>query len=136
MDIKHNNRPTVLIVDDESVICELLSSLFRAHDCNVFTARDGNAGLSICGTCSVDLVITDLSMPDKDGFELVRTLRSEYPAIKIIAMSGMLCAEGFLKAALKFGANVALAKPFTLPSVWSAAEALLKPTPCLEGSLP
>jgi DNA-binding response OmpR family regulator len=130
------NRHTVLIVDDESVICELLSRLFEAHDCTVFTAKDGNAGLRICRTRSVDLVITDLSMPDKDGFELVRTLRSEFPAIKIIAMSGMLRSEGFLKAALAFGAHDTLAKPFTLISVWSSAEALLRPAPCLVGSLP
>lgn len=120
-----DNRGTVLIVDDESVICELLSNAFQARGCTSLTAPNGKTALQICGMRRVDVVITDLCMPEKDGFELVRQLRSEFPTVKIIAISGMSHSEGFLKAALMLGAHVALAKPFTLPSIWSSIEACL-----------
>jgi DNA-binding response OmpR family regulator len=125
MSVEGNRRRTVLIVDDEAVICEVLSALFQKHDCAVFTAADGNAALRICRESPVDLVITDLAMPDKDGFELVLQLRSEFPATKIMVMSGMYHPEGYLKAARHLGAHATLVKPFTLPSLWSSAEALL-----------
>jgi DNA-binding response OmpR family regulator len=125
MSVEGNRRHTVLIVDDEAVICEVLSGLFQKHGCAVFTAPEGNTALRICRTCPVDLVITDLAMPDKDGFELVRELRSEFPATKIMVMSGMYRPEGYLKASRHLGAHATLAKPFTLPSIWSTAEALL-----------
>src|SRR5476649_2371512 len=130
MDMQTNDR-TVLIVDDEPVICELLSSLFLEQGYDVFTAPEGKTALHSCRTHPVDLVITDLSMPDADGFELVRQLRSEFPAIKIIAISGMSHSEGFLKAALHFGAHAVLAKPFTLPSICNSAEALFQRNPAV-----
>jgi DNA-binding response OmpR family regulator len=125
MSVEGKRRHTILIVDDEAVICEVLSGLFQKHGCAVFTAPEGNTALRICRTCPVDLVITDLAMPDKDGFELVRQLRSEFPATKIMVMSGMYHPEGYLKAARHLGAHATMTKPFTLPSIWSSAEALL-----------
>jgi DNA-binding response OmpR family regulator len=126
-----NNRGTVLIVDDESVICELLGNAFQARGCTSLTAPNGKTALQICGMRHVDVVITDLCMPEKDGFELVRQLRSEFPTVKIIAISGMSHSEGFLKTALMLGAHLALAKPFTLPSIWSSIEALLGENPAV-----
>lgn len=125
MGVEGSHRRTVLIVDDEAVIREVLSTLFQKQGCAVFTAPEGDAALRICRTSSVDLVITDLAMPDKDGFELVQQLRSEFPATKIMVMSGMSHPEGYLKASRHLGAHAALAKPFTLPSIWASAEALL-----------
>src|SRR6201999_1087478 len=114
------HRHTVLIVDDESVICDVLSGLFQKKGCAVFTAPGGGDALRICRMCPVDLVITDLAMPDKDGFELVRKLRSEFPATKIMVMSGMSNSEGYLKASRHLGADAAMTKPFSLPSIWSS----------------
>jgi CheY-like chemotaxis protein len=125
MSVEGHRRHTVLIVDDEAVICEVLSGIFQKHGCAVFTASEGDSALRVCRTCPVDLVITDLAMPDKDGFELVRQLRSEFPAIKIMVMSGMSHPEGYLKACRHLGAHATMAKPFTLESAWSSAEALL-----------
>jgi CheY-like chemotaxis protein len=125
MGMEGNHRRTVLIVDDEPVICEVLSGLFQKHGCAVFTAPEGAAALRICRTYPVDLVISDLAMPDQDGFELVRQLRSEFPATKIMIMSGLSNPEGYLKASRHLGADAALTKPFTLPAIWSSAEALL-----------
>lgn len=136
MRVEDNHRHAVLIVDDEAVICEVLGGFFQKQGCAVFTAHGGGAALRICRTCVVDLVITDLAMPDKDGFELVRQLRSEFPETKIMVMTGMSHSEGYLKASRHLGADAAMTKPFTLPSIWSSALALLTGNSAVEKRLP
>jgi CheY-like chemotaxis protein len=62
---------------------------------------------------SIDLLITDLGMPDEDGIEIIRRMRNEYPQLKIIAISGAFGIE-VLEAARLLGAHAALSKPVTL----------------------
>jgi DNA-binding response OmpR family regulator len=60
----------------------------------------------------VDVVITDLYMPNQEGLETIRELRSRFPTVAIIAMSGRPTAETMLSIAQKLGAVGVLQKPF------------------------
>ena len=83
---------------------------------------------------AVDLVITDLIMPEKEGVETISELRRRYPEIKIIAMSGggMGGATDYLRLAKALGAGQTLAKPFTREVLLKMVTAAFAPTPSNE----
>ncbi|MCU0589463.1 MAG: response regulator [Syntrophobacteraceae bacterium] len=106
---------TILLIDDEKLLLNMLRSMLEREGFGVLEAEDGNRGLQLVREGGVDLVITDIFMPDKEGLETIRELRKVYPHIKIIAISGgSPKAEGFspLPLAEKLGADHVLPKPF------------------------
>lgn len=78
----------ILIIDDNddlrTVICGVLES--AGHE--VVQAADGVQGIELQRRSPVDLAITDILMPEKEGVETIRDLAREFPALRIIAMSG------------------------------------------------
>ncbi len=78
-----------------------------------------------------DLLITDLLMPDRDGLELIREARRDYPRMRIIAMSGggRVGHEQYLRLAKGMGADAILAKPFLPDDLCSTVDTVLVP-PC------
>jgi DNA-binding response OmpR family regulator len=82
-------RQTVLIVDDEplflSSVAEGLRSLDADYD--VLTAADGREAVAIAESRPLDLVVTDLKMPELDGFELIRYLLENHPGTPVIVMT-------------------------------------------------
>ena len=70
---KYNN--TVLIVDDSNMVMKLLSFIIKKAGYTVLSAVDGNNALELLDEGDIDLVITDLNMPNKDGVELIREIR-------------------------------------------------------------
>lgn len=79
---------TILIIDDEKSILGFLEVRFMGEGFKVLTAIDGEEGINLFSDNQVDLVITDLIMPKKDGFVTIIDLKRICPDIKIIAMSG------------------------------------------------
>jgi two-component system cell cycle sensor histidine kinase/response regulator CckA len=80
---------TILLVDDEDNILRLLRARLEHHGYSVLAASDGVEALQVIHeTNRIDLVITDIRMPKMDGFTLGEQLRSEYPTIPVIYMSG------------------------------------------------
>ena len=81
---------TILIVDDEPEVLNLLGRVLKAEGCRVFSAHDGRAALRVSReyTGVIDAVITDLSMPKLDGLELRGRISAERPGIKVLLMSG------------------------------------------------
>ncbi|MCP4694554.1 MAG: response regulator, partial [Desulfobacterales bacterium] len=104
----------ILIIDDERQIRLMLRRLFESKGYKITVASDGAEGMKLYRENPADLIITDLLMPEKEGLETIRELKKEYPAVKIIAMSGGGKLEPglFLDTAKKFGATHALSKPF------------------------
>ena len=119
---------TILIIDDEKAILGFLKERLMGEGFNVLTASDGKEGINLFNGNQVDLVITDIIMPDKDGFETIIELKRICPDIKIIAMSGMGLGmiEPCLKTAKFSGAEYALAKPFEISNLLTAVYELLK----------
>ncbi len=106
---------TILVVDDEADITSSLQERLMIEGYHVCTASDGRKGLNLYDTQHVDLVITDVLMPELDGLEVVRSLRRLSPTLPIIAMSGGGDRDlDFLVEAKEFGATRTIVKPFQL----------------------
>ncbi len=80
---------TVLIVDDESLFLRTVADGFAGHAdrVNVLTAPNGRAAMEILASCEVDLVVTDLKMPEMDGFELIAHMSRACPDVPVIVMT-------------------------------------------------
>ena len=108
-------NPTVIIIDDDEQVCGLLSEVFESDGWLVYQASDGLAAKQLCLFGEVDLVITDLIMPNIEGLQIIMELRREHPALPIIAMSGggRGAAGKYLTIAGKLGATTVVAKPIS-----------------------
>ena len=106
----------ILVVDDEPGMRKWLVELLEGAGYRVFTAGNGREARSRVEEHAVDLVITDLVMPDEEGIELIRTLRKASTKLKIIAMTGA-DDPNILRAAKILGAQETLLKPLTAETV-------------------
>jgi DNA-binding response OmpR family regulator len=79
---------TILVVDDDPALLRLVSQILRKAGFDVLTAENGKEAMNQIESIDVDLVLTDLAMPEQDGFETIKMLRDRRPGLKIIAMSG------------------------------------------------
>src|SRR5262249_15356741 len=79
--------PLILVIDDEEPVRTVLRQMLEKEGYNVEEAADGAVGLSLLQDHPIDLIITDLFMPEKEGIETMREVRRSFPQVKIIAMS-------------------------------------------------
>jgi DNA-binding NtrC family response regulator len=105
----------VLVVDDEDGMRDWLAEILEGSGHHVFTAKDGVEAKKLAQRQPVDLMITDISMPNEEGLGIICAFRKAHPEVKIIAMSGAN-PEALVDAKL-LGAKAALAKPFTSETV-------------------
>ncbi|MEA4971030.1 MAG: response regulator transcription factor [Candidatus Pelethousia sp.] len=119
-------RKTVLVVDDEPKICEVLSALFESKGFRVLAAETGSEALRIFHAENITLVILDLMLPDLSGEEVCQAIRrcSRVPVLMLTAKSG----ENDLLTGLDLGADDYIAKPFSLKVLYARAEAVLRRT--------
>ena len=118
----------ILVVDDDISIRALLRSFLEEDGHRVDEAVDGKQGVSQCLADPVDIVITDIIMPEKDGVEFIIELRKSFPCVKIIAMSGGgwgMDAPLGLRLAKAFGAGHSLEKPLSQKRVLEAVHLVL-----------
>jgi len=80
--------PTLLFVDDEPGILSSLRRLFRPHGYRIFIAEGGAAGLEILAQEQIDLVISDMRMPEMDGAAFLKEVRSRWPKVMRILLTG------------------------------------------------
>ena len=78
----------ILIIDDDFLVRDMLERLVRKACYDVETAENGVHAMRVHRENPVDLVITDIIMPEKEGLETITELRNSFPAVKIIAISG------------------------------------------------
>jgi len=85
----HSSR-TILVVEDESVVLELVTNILRAEGFRVIPATNGTEALQSAGAANgaIDLVLTDIVMPGMSGGELVQQLLQLKPSIRVLYMSG------------------------------------------------
>ncbi len=79
---------SLLVVDDEPDMLNLVHDTFKAQGYNVFTATDGKHALQVLEKNSIDLIISDVIMPNMDGYQLAAKVLESYPQIKIQMVSG------------------------------------------------
>jgi CheY-like chemotaxis protein len=115
----------ILVADDEAGVRSFLRILLEGAGYHVIEAADGRHALRQVRAGRVDLVITDLVMPELEGIETIRALRKEVPGIGIIAVSGAF--EGqFLQIAEMVGADAILTKPVDPGSLLASVADVLK----------
>jgi CheY-like chemotaxis protein len=78
----------ILVIDDEEPFRTMLREVLEREGHAVMEAGDGREGITLARNIPIDLIITDLLMPELDGLEVIQTLRSDSPQVKIIAISG------------------------------------------------
>ncbi|MBD3319968.1 MAG: response regulator [Chitinivibrionales bacterium] len=106
------NKKVVLVVDDEEAIREYVRYIIEKEGYTVIEAENGAQALDYFRTFHIDLMLTDLIMPEKEGIETILSLKTDYPDVKIAAMSGVAESETYLRSAGKLGADAVLRKPF------------------------
>lgn len=123
-----NESLSILVADDEDGIRNLLLRWLGKHGHQVSCVRNGHDASSLLQQQRFDLVITDVVMPDGDGFELIPAVRKTQPEARILAISGggrYIPSTDCLNLARGLGAHATLYKPFNWEQVRSGiAEAL------------
>jgi CheY-like chemotaxis protein len=117
----------ILLIDDDDSVRTLMGLLLVRSGHTVIEARDGLEGLELFPGTAADLVITDITMPRRNGLEVVRVLREKQPPVKVIAMSGgvRFTADNPLDTARRLGAARVLAKPFSIEALMAAINEVL-----------
>ena len=81
---------TVLVVDDDAMVCAFEAELLSSQGYKVLKAESAAAALRLVGTETIDLLLTDLVMPEVDGLELIQRLRRVQPDVPVLMVSGSL----------------------------------------------
>jgi response regulator RpfG family c-di-GMP phosphodiesterase len=110
------DRANCLIVDDEPRLRQVLVTLMRADGFVCVEAADGVEALEILARQPITLVLTDMEMPRMGGIELLRQLRSRYPDVAVVMITGNVDVEAAVDA-LSLGAMDYIVKPFQLDEV-------------------
>jgi len=117
----------VLIVEDDPGILVNLKDELEYYGWTVFSAEDGGKGLSLAREKKPDLIILDLMLPDKDGYEVCRELRSEGNRTPIIMLTART-QEIDKVVGLELGADDYVTKPFSLRELMARVKAVLRRT--------
>ncbi|HVU34157.1 MAG TPA: response regulator [Opitutaceae bacterium] len=113
----------IAVADDIPEIQALACLWLQAEGHSVHCAPDGRALERLARAHRLDMVITDIVMPESDGLEVIMRLKRSQPTVRIIAMSGggsVMAANDCLKIAQRLGADAVLTKPFNRAQLLAA----------------
>jgi len=117
-------KKTILVVDDDDCVLDLLYSILTEAGFRVSSARNGFEALKLAMKKKLDLVIMDLMMPAMNGVDAIRAIRMSRPELPIMIITG-LPHDPMVEEGLKAGASRVLFKPFTPGKVVECIEELL-----------
>jgi CheY-like chemotaxis protein len=118
----------ILVIDDDEQVLDMLYESLTREGYGVLRASNGEQGLRLYRQEPVDLIITDIIMPEKEGIETIIELRQDFPDVKIIAMSGggRIGTKDYLHLAKIFGVQRTFTKPVARAQLLDAIKELLK----------
>lgn len=119
-----NNKFKVLVVEDEANICSFIETLLETNGYQALVAHTCSMGLTLFASHNPDLVILDLGLPDRDGLELIRTVRQKYMT-PIVVLSARTTEQDKIEA-LDLGANDYVTKPFGTGELLARVRAALR----------
>ena len=117
--------PTVLVVDDEPNIRELVQVALQFHGCSVTTASTGKDALKQIDAARPDLIVLDVMLPDLDGFEVVRRLRAAGNEVPVIFLTARDTSSDTVTG-LALGGDDYVTKPFSVESLVARVRAVLR----------
>ncbi|MDQ7251215.1 response regulator [Dongia sedimenti] len=114
-------------MDDDQDLLQSLRVLLEAYDYRVVMAQNAAAAIDAVTNRAPDLVLTDIYMPDADGFELINALRQHDASVPVVAMSGggRVGSYDNLSIATHLGASAVIDKPFSNASLIETIERVL-----------
>lgn len=123
----------ILVIDDDVLVLDMLYESLTREGYDVLRASNGDEGMRLYREEPVDLIITDIFMPEKEGIETIIELRQDFPDVKIIAISGggRIGTKDYLQMAKIFGVQRTFTKPVAREQLLDAIKELIK-----EGSSP
>ena len=106
----------ILVVDDHYPMRVALEELLKQMGHDVLGAKNGKEALAIQKRQPADVLLTDIFMPEMDGYEVIQKFKEQFPTVAVIAMTGGMPRKPdgpYLEIAQKFGAKWVLPKPFS-----------------------
>ena len=124
--MKHSSKPAhILVVDDSPDTLEILQRNLDSQGYRVSTSPGAVEAVKILESVSIDLVITDLKMPEIDGLSLIRHIQENFKNTAVMMITGYPTIEGAVEA-VKTGAEEYLSKPFTDEELFNAVTRVLE----------
>ncbi len=121
------NPITVLVVDDETVLAEMVSMALRYEGWNISTAADGASAIAAARGARPDAVVLDVMLPDMSGLDVLRKLREQNPQLPVLLLTAKDAIEDRI-AGLTAGGDDYVTKPFSIEEVVLRLRALLRRT--------
>ena len=118
-------RPSILVVDDELLIRDLLYDFFSGQGWDISVAENGERALDILRGRKVDLVLTDIKMPEMDGLTLTSRVHETYPGIPVVVMTGYPSVDSAVQALRSKVADYII-KPFNINQLHKVVTEKLK----------
>ena len=115
---------TILVVDDEIPLLDVTSDLLKQHGYNIYCAESGQQALNVLEKSKVDLMLSDIIMPNMDGYQLAGIVQEKYPEIKIQLASGYTDRRSVSESNVKLHQKL-LQKPYNSTKLLSNIRALL-----------
>jgi DNA-binding response OmpR family regulator len=114
----------ILIIDDSADERDLVTYALLSAGHVVSMADNGESGLALQRHFQAEILVTDIFMPYKDGIETIFEFKRDFPAVRIIAMSGsgFVSSSAYLSAARQIGADAVLHKPFAIQELLDAVK--------------
>jgi DNA-binding response OmpR family regulator len=111
----------ILVIDDEDLFREGICTVLTMEGYEVIAASSGKSGFDLAQKRVPDLILCDVNMPDMDGYETLRLLRSDMrtSTIPAILMTGVMKENAQVRQGMNIGADDYVMKPFTIPDLLS-----------------
>ena len=117
-------HPSILVVDDELLIRDLLYDFFQDQGWDIAVAESGEQALKILQEKKVDVLLTDLRMPAMDGMALTGQVRKSFPGLPVVIMTGYPSIESAVSALRNKVADY-ITKPFNVNELYKRVESHL-----------
>ena len=119
-------KQSILVVDDEPQIREMLSTYFSSHGYDAASAGNSKETLRALDKGNVDVVVLDIGLADEDGLKLLEQLKASHPKVRIIMLTGMGFVEDLLQEAQQKGADGYVSKVLPLDELLTTIQRILK----------
>jgi DNA-binding NtrC family response regulator len=114
-------HPSILVVDDELLIRDLLYDFFSSQGWDISVAENGEKALEIIRSKKIDLVLTDIKMPEMDGLTLATLVNQSHPGIPVVVMTGYPSVDTAVSALRNKVADYVI-KPFNINQLFKLVE--------------
>ena len=111
-------KKNILLIDDNRYLLDVfvIRLTMCLHNYKILTAANARRGIEILGAMPVEFVLTDLDMPEIDGYQFIEYAKKHYPSIPVFAMTNH-CSEDVAKRLQSLGINDCIEKPFLVEEV-------------------